>query len=109
MTLWTAQIQNPWVGQDHIPQLPLQLKLVQQIFQGDSLNENVSDKLSRLAAKTVDSQLHKRFILASQTGYEKSQKEGKNRYVVVGQSNNMEASVWYYINNWYKKTLIILG
>ena len=73
---------------------------------GNCLDKNLSDRSSRLAPKTRDSQVYQRRVIASQAGYGKSKKGGKNRQrnkinPVVRGSSGTEASVYHHVIDRY--------
>ena len=48
------------------------------LLEGDYLDEELSDKSSRLTAMTQDAQVRQRYDIVSRTGYEKSQRGNKD-------------------------------
>ena len=69
---------------------------------GDCLNEDLPNRLSRLASKTKDSQVRQRRVFASRAGYGKSQSGEKDRWgnkinLVVRGSSNIKASVYHHL------------
>ena len=72
----------------------------------DCLDENFSDRLSRLVHKTENLQVRQCCIVATQAGYEKNQKEekdycGNKINPVVGKSNGTKASVYHHVIDQY--------
>lgn len=70
------------------------------------LDEYLPDRSSRLAPKTEDSQVRQHRVIASRARYRKSQRKGEDHwrnkiYLVVGESSNTEASVYYYVIDQY--------